>query len=74
MWMSIQVTRTMITHDIYTSGYDHDQDPAAGRVHTVRGGGCDWGRGLLSSRLVRGLLLAIILGGAVGVAGYLLSG
>ena len=48
--------------------------PAAGRVHTVRGGGCDWGRGLLSSRLVRGLLLVIILGGAVGVAGYLLSG
>ena len=35
---------------------------------------CDWVRGLLSSRLVRGLLLAIILGGAVGVAGYLLSG
>ena len=48
--------------------------PAAGRVHTVRGGGCDWGRGLLSSRLVRGLLLVTILGGAVGVAGYLLSG
>ena len=72
--MSIQVTRTMITHDIYTSGYDHDLDPAAGRVHTVRGGGCDWGRGLLSSRLVRGLLLATIVGGAVGVASYLLSG
>ena len=82
--MSIQVTRTMTTHDIYTSGYDHD----LGRVHTVRGAGCDRGRGLLSSRLVRwsgcdwyagpmmvrGLLLVIILGGAVGVACYLLSG
>ena len=40
----------------------------------MRGGVCDWGRGLLSSRLVRGLLLVTILGGAVGVAGYLLSG
>ena len=68
--MSIQVTRTMIAHDIYMSGYDHD----LGRVHTVRGAGCDRGRGLLSSRLVRGLLLAIIVGGAVGVASYLLSG